>query len=352
MENANLLDALMKFGLFSRRAAETAGVRAEEIDLRLSILPAGSYVETVKGWIAIDDEDNGAVRTAMKIAGALHFVSVPLSDVAKAMIKAMEYGAYKAGEGRNRKVGKMVGDIHDDFPDEASCAAVCRYVGATISSTGMVDFGPADKWIEPKGRGADLLSKLLLRSVPVATSSWLSRRMESRPARSTLDFTLLPALPYVLKEKNMPVRLLGVAVPDNERGRNNAETFVGMRLSANGNLVRLEYNLNEEAVEGNSFNVRPDCKELVHGEYVEVRTQSKVWFDMYGKDARKFYGIGVVVRKSYPNYENSETAFVYLDRKNRMALVDVGLRHERRFEARAEAIMTAGSLATSFPMAA
>jgi hypothetical protein len=144
---------------------------------------------------------------------------------------------------------------------------------------------------------------------------------------------------------------------EQDLGRSSEETFVCLRYSSCGTRVALEYRVNEEAVEGNSFNVRPEWRHLVDGEFSEINTGKTLKYNMNGKDARKFVGVGVVVRKRYPDYETGQSAFVIIDRVERVASVEVGDWYSPSFNARIKDFLENGLVTRQttdqyFPVAA
>ncbi|MCV9964453.1 hypothetical protein OIU34_21420 [Pararhizobium sp. BT-229] len=296
-----------------------AALVAEHFDAPLSAFSSG--------WFAVVSDNTVAGRTILRIAGAIDDVTVPCDDVAEAIIKMVKYGVMTRGAKRDRKLGEAVAELFTMSPPEDLVMALCAEIGAPVVG-GRVDFSMADRAIEPVSLAErDLLVKLSIRPEGHAPTCWLSRRMNSRPSRTTVDYTLLPSVPFILKADKGPARLLGRTVADEELGRGAGETFVGLTHSKCGTRTALEYRVNEEAVEGNSFNVRPEWRKFVHGEFREVNTGKTVKYDQNGRDARKLVGVGKVIRTCYPNYETGESAFVVIDRAAGTATVEVGRRY-------------------------
>lgn len=334
--------ALVKSGVFRETWVAELGLSMDDVsDLAAEHfdMPLAGFSS---GWFAVVSDDTVAGRTVLRIAGAIDDVTVPCDDVAEAIIKMVKYGVMTRGAKRDRKLGESVAELFTMAPPEDLVEALCTAIGAPVVG-GRVDFSMADRAIEPVSLAErDLLVKLSIRPEGHAPTCWLSRRMNSRPSRTTVDYTLLPSVPFVLKADKGPARLLGRTVADEEFGRSAGETFVGLTHSRCGTRTALEYRVNEEAVEGNSFNVRPEWRKFVHGEFTEVNTGKTVKYDQNGRDARKLVGVGKVIRTCYPNYETGESAFVVIDRAAGTATVEVGRRYSPSFDARIAALLENG----------
>lgn len=348
---AALAARFASMGIFNRAAAAAAGLSEAQIEAALSSVPSGDLHETADGWVVITSEAGMAMETVMRIAGALDHAPVPLSDIARAMLKAMSHGKYP-GFRRHPALGRAMSDWHSAYPSNESVAILCRAIGATVDGNDRADFAEAEMIIRPVGVELDLLNKLSMRTRGHAPASWLARRLDNRPSRTTVD-GYVSKIPFIIRdEKRQPVRLLGRQVGEGDLARPPRETYVNMRRSRDGRIVALEFNLTEEAVESNSFNIPASLRSVVRGRYHEIGTGTPIVFDDgHGRDARKLFGVGSSIRKAYPNYENGETAFVFLDRASGTARIEVGLRHDQEFEGRVGAILGTG-IHGQFPMAA
>jgi hypothetical protein len=325
---------LVKSGVFRETWLAELGLSIDD----LAILAEERFTATLtsfsSGWFAVISDDTVAGRTVLRIAGAIDDVTVPCDDVAEAIIKMVKFGVMARGEKRDRKFGEAIAELFTMAPPDDLVEALCQSIGASVVA-GRVDFSVADRAIEPVSLSErDLLVKLSIRADGHAPTCWLSRRMNSRPSRTTVDYTILPSVPFVLKAEKGPARLLGRTITEVEFARGAGETFVGLTHSRCGTRTALEYRVNEEAVEGNSFNVRPEWRKFVHGEFVEVNTGKVVKYDQNGRDARKLVGVGKVIRTCYPNYETGESAFVIIDRAAGTASIEVGRRYSPSFDAR------------------
>jgi hypothetical protein len=342
---------LVKSGVFREAWLTDLGLTIEEV----SGLAAEHFEQDLaafsSGWHAVVSDDTVAGRTVLRIAGAIDDETVPTGDIAEAIIKMVKYGQMDRGGKRDRDLGHILADLFTMAPPEDLVLALCAAIGATASG-GRVDFSDAERFVEPISTAErDLLIKLSIRPDGHAPTCWLSRRLNSRPSRTTVDYTLLPSVPFVLKADKGPARLLGRSVAEEETGRSAGETFVGLTHSACRTRIALEYRVNEEAVEGNSFNVRPEWRDFVNGEFIEVNTSKTIKYNRDGRDARKLVGVGKVIRTCYPNYEVNESAFVVVDRATGMASVEVGQRYLPFFDARIADLLENGITARpAFPL--
>ena len=341
MDKNVIFSALLKIGIFNVHALNAMGVDCDELQSTLSSLPDQMVFTCEDGWTVVADEKNMAMNTILRIAGALDISPLPIKDISRALMKMMEWGDIGEGKKGKSSVGKYIADNHENFPSNAAVRFLSQAIGADVSGYGTIDYSTSNLFIRPIGVEKDLLAKLNLTTGGYASISWLSRRLNSRPARTKMDSTIYPSIPFVLRDSKAPVRLVGRNVVVSQK-KTRGETFVGMRRSKNGSIVALEYNINEETVESNSFNVSPQCRSIIAGVYNEVNTGKSIKFILGRKDCRKFDAVGTVIRKAYPNYENSETAFVVLDREKGIATIEVGLRYERKFEDRITCVMENG----------
>lgn len=333
--------AIAATGVFRAPGVAAAGIDLEGVMAAAETLYPGKVVGFDDGWFVVLDDDTVAANTVLRVAGAYEVDTIPYADISKSVRKMAAWGDIPGLRKRDAALAAHVMACMDDYPSDAVVAALCAHVGAACGH-GQADFTPARK-IEPKlGNELEMLTLLVGSFTGYASTAWFARHLTRRPSRTSLDYTIVPSIPFLLKEADMPVRLLGSKVPAKAIGRSSAETYVNMRRSPCRNRVVLEYRINEEAVEGNSFNVPPECKAMVDGEFVEVNTGKTIRFDANGKDARKFVGIGVVIRESYPNYTSGETAYVVIDRAQGVASVEIGLRHHHEFEDRVDMLLRQG----------
>lgn len=347
--------SLVRSGLFRSQSMERLGVAPEFVAELLAEYPAGSVVEFGSGWVAVRHDSTVAMNAMLRIAGALDISPVPLRDVGAAIVKMVEWGCFTVGGKRDGDLGKVVRELYDDHPCRESLSALCAFIDVPVSTDGKADFSRSSRLIHPVNAvEAELLELLSFRPGNSAAASVLARRLVKRPSRTQVDYKIVPSIPFVLREDKGPVRLLGGSVDEVTLVKAAGDTFVGMRRSSDGNAVVMEYKVNEEAVEGNSFNVTPECKSMAHGEFLEVTTGKAIRFNRDGKDARKFVGIGVVIRKLYPDYESSETVYVMLDRARMLARVVVGMRFDKEFETAANLHLENGieAPASAVPLAA
>ncbi|MDW9481936.1 hypothetical protein GOB57_25125 [Sinorhizobium meliloti] len=354
-KSALIADGLVKSGVFRETWLAELGFSIEDIEALAAERFGAPLAAFSSGWFAVVSDDTVAGRTVLRIAGAIDDETVPCNDVSEAIIKMIKYGVMERGAKRDRKLGEAVAELFSMAPPEDLVMALCAAIGAPTIA-GRVDFSQAERAVEPISMAErDLLVKLSIRPDGHAPTCWLSRRMNSRPSRTTVDYALLPSVPFVLKADKGPARLLGRTVGEEEFGRSAGETFIGLTHSRCGTRTALEYRVNEEAVEGNSFNVRPEWRKFVHGEFTEVNTGKTVKYDQYGRDARKLVGVGKVIRTCYPNYEAGESAFVIIDRAAGTASIEVGRRYSPAFDARIADLMENGispRQSVSLPVAA
>ena len=340
-QNTRLAVGLVRGGVFRKAWMDDLGYGPDEASA-LCVSEFG--VEPLAfsgGWNAVVCDDTVAGRTVLRVAGALFRERVPCGDLAEAVIKMVRYGVMESGGKRDAALGKDLAEFFTALPPQDLLIALAVHVGASCLGS-HVDFSEAERCIMPTQLEAEIVNKLVICRDGYAPTSWLSRRLESRPSRTSVDYTILPAVPFLLKADKGPARLLGVRVPENEISRGPSETFVGLTRSPCGNRIAIEYRVNEEAVEGNSFNVRPDWRELVHGTFTEVNTGRIISYDRNGRDARKLIGVGKIIRSAYPDYETGESAIIVIDRAAGTASVEVGRRYGRSFESRIASLMGSG----------
>lgn len=343
MTNADLALGLVKGGVFRETWMAELGYDRVAFGELVSATFGDVLAEFPLGWFAVMSNETVAGFNLMRVAGAIDDVVVPFNDVSEVIIKMIKYGRMeKSAKKRDKDLGEALAEKFTTAIPRDVIEALCRFVGADCAG-GNADFSTAEYVIMPiNAVERDLLGMLLTRQHGHAPTCWLSRRLESRPSRTSVDYTILPSVPFVLKTANGPARLLGRTVGEDEIGRDAGETFVALTHSVCGRRLALEYRVNEEAVEGNSFNVRPEWRDFVNGEFHEVNTGGRLKYDREGRDARKFIGLGVAIRKAYPNYETGESAVVVIDREAGLATVEVGNRYSPVFKARLAGLMSVG----------
>jgi hypothetical protein len=347
--NDQIAVGLVKSGVFRETWINELGMSLEEasaLALDHFDVPLTAFSS---GWFAIISDNTVAGRTVLRIAGAIDDQSIPMRDIAESVMKMVKFGVMERGGKRDKKLGEAIGEMFTMALPEDLIVGLCEAIGA-LAFGGRIDFSDADRLVEPVNAAErDLLIKLSVRIDGHAPTCWLSRRMDSRPSRTTVDYTLLPSVPFVLKADKGPARLLGREISEEEVGRGAGETFISLTHSRCGSRIALEYRVNEEAVEGNSFNVRPEWRDFVNGEFVEVNTGKTVKYNRDGRDARKLVGVGKVIRTCYPNYEVGESAIVIIDRAAGTASIEVGHRYNDAFDTRVADLMENG-LSPRYPV--
>lgn len=334
INNEQIAVGLIKSGVFRDIWMAELGYSMEDAAKVASDIFDASLHSFSSGWHAVISDQTVAGRTVLRIAGAIDDQTVPFNDIAEAIIKMVKFGVMDRNGKRDKALGETIADLFTMAPTDDLISGICSEIGASVMG-GRVDFSTVERAILPASKNElDLLIKLSICPGGYAPTCWLSRRMEKRPSRTTVDYTILPSVPFILKANKGPARLLGRVIDEEDVGRSAGETFVGLKHSKCGSRTALEYRINEEAVEGNSFNVRPEWRNFVHGEFLEVNTGKTVKYDRNGRDARKFVGIGKVIRNCYPNYETGESAIVIVDRIAGTASIEVGRRYSPSFDAR------------------
>ena len=342
MDKSTITAELLKIGMFHDRALPLLGINPDDMKVHLNDYPSDMIFNCEDGWTVIADENNIAMNTILRIAGALNVSPLPLSDISKSLIKMMSWGKTGTGKVGKQSLGYYIADKHESLPSKSAVKFLSKIIGGDVSGYETADFSTAHTFIRPVGIEVDLLAKLNLTTHGFAPSSWICRRLDSRPARTTVDGSIVPSIPFVLTSYKSPIRLIGRNIKNLKKNGQKESSFIGMARSKDGKIISLEYKVSAELVEGNSFNISPQCRSNVAGDYREVNTGNKLYFNMDSKDCRKFSGIGPIIRKSYPDYEDTESAFVFLDKENGLATVEIGVRHERRFEERCTHIMDNG----------
>lgn len=319
-----LAEGLVRGGVFRASWMNDLGYDAEAVHGMCVNLFGQAPTAFSSDWFAVLSDDTVAGDAVLRIAGALYDELIPFSDMSEAVIKMIRYGITERQGAINAKLGIALAE-HFSVPVPADVIiALAEFIGGTCRD-GRCDFGDAARASEPVLENEiDMLAMLTVRMEGHAPVSWLSRRLKSRPSRSKLYYKVVPSIPFVLKDPKGPIRLLGKTVDANALAKGTGDIFIGLKRTKDGSRVRLDYRVTEEAVESNSFNVRPEWRDFVHGEFIEVNTGVSIRYNRYGKDARKLAGVGLAIRKAYPEYENGENAVIFLDHTTGLATVEVG----------------------------
>jgi hypothetical protein len=349
MTNADIAQGLVKGGVFRGTWMAELGYDRSAIGEIVSATFGDALAEFSNGWFGVMSNETVAAFNLMRVAGAIDGVAVPFCDISEMIIKMIRYGRMGKSAKRDKVLGETLAEMFSTAIPRDVLQALCMFVGADCTG-GCADFSSCEYVIMPINHMEyDVLGMLGTRRNGNAPTCWLSRRLATRPSRTSVDYTILPSIPFVLKSANGPARLLGRIVTEEDMAKDSGETFIALTRSPCGRRISLEYRLNEEAVEGNSFNVRPEWRDLVHGEFREVNTGGRIKYNREGRDARKFIGLGVAIRKAYPNYENGESAVIVIDHGTGLSSIEVGNRYSERFEARIASLMADGITPRGIP---
>lgn len=331
--NAQIAIGLIKGGVFRNRWITELCGSVVSAAAMISQYASGDVVSFQNDWVAVLSDESIVGRTVLRLAGAIDDCAIPYNDISESLIKMIRFCDIEHHGKSDAELGKsLVQHFTTRVPDDV-ITALCEFIGAECKG-GSVSFWEATRFIEPVNAiERDLLRVLLMTADGQKTVSWLCRHLDARPTRTHFLYKIYPSIPFVLRRDNMPTRLLGREPVEDESSK-QVETFLGMRHSQCGRRTVLEYRLNEETVESNSFNVRPEIRQFVDGAYTEVNTGVTLKYDINGKDARKFAGVGLCVRKAYPNYANGQSAFIVIDREAGLASVEVGNPFREDFAAR------------------
>lgn len=261
------------------------------------------------GWTVVLNEETAASEAIYRIAAAIE-LPVPYMDMAKAITKHIICLVPKLKES------------FVSFPSETAVDCLVAELGGTITSKGydlntmeyVIDMTPDEEKLH------GLLLATLDGNCPAAR---LVHQFGQSGRRTWFNDHFLPTIPFILHEKGKPVRLVGYEPHPKLHKQDEQGRFVGIEVSKCGTRCLLEFVVSEEAVEGNSFNVPVGAKTAVAGDYIEQASGIPLAFSLARKNARKFSGMGRVIRKLYPEYVAGNTAFLFLDKTAGEAVVEL-----------------------------
>jgi hypothetical protein len=294
---------------------ELAGIAEQESEFYLKRLD--------DGWYLTNWEDTLAGVALRRIAGVVDG-EIPMADVAAALMKTVAYGpAGERNHQKRRARGRAWMEAYESNPSPALVAELCALSGVAFDPVRkLADFSTCDFPVHPTDREMELLYALEESPYSSMPTSRLCRKLEGRPSRTWVD-ALVEGIPFILKDRGQAARIIGTdGIPDYALA-DDIESFASMRKSSDGSRVMLEFRITDECVEGNSFNIPQECREEVHGVFIEVSTDREIKYNKDGRDARKVTGIGKSIRMLFPDYLAKETAYIILDRVEHTARVEV-----------------------------
>lgn len=280
---------------------------------RTSWLPEGmgasNMVSTADGWSVVLDPETAASEALYRIADAIDVV-IPYEDLSKAVIKHMIH---------------RVPSLKEEFvsyPSLAALTALATFVDMEVTEKG---FNPntMTEIIEMTDDEKRLQGLLLATLDGHCAAARLVHQFGWSGRRTQFNDHFLPTVPFIIHDKKLPVKLIGHTAHPKLHNVDDQGRFVGIEISECGNRCLLEFIVSEQAVEGNSFNVSVAAKEAIAGRYEEVQSGIGLSFSLERKNARKFSGMGRVVRNLYPNYIAGQTAWVVLDKGEGKAFVEL-----------------------------
>lgn len=280
---------------------------------RTSWLPAGmghsKMVSTADGWSVIVDPETAASEALFRIADAIDVV-IPYEDLSKAVIKHMIH-----------KVPSLK-EAYESYPSLAVLTILANSVDMEVTEKG---FNPntMTEIIEMSDEEKRLQGLLLATLDGHCSAARLVHQFGWSGRRTRFNDHFLPTVPFIIHDKKQPVKLVGHQPHPKLHSVDDQGRFVGIETSECGNRCLLEFIVSEQSVEGNSFNVSVAAKEAIAGRYEEVKSGIPLAFSLERKNARKFSGMGRVVRELYPQYIAGQTAWVVLDKEEGKAFVEL-----------------------------
>lgn len=266
-------------------------------------------VSLADGWCVHLSKDTAAAEAIFRIAGAID-VTVPFADMAKAVTKHIIHRQ------------PVLKDMFESYPSDASLTLLAGEVGATVTAKG-IEVNSMEEVIDLTDDEDALRSILLATLDGNCPAARLVHLYGKSGKRTWFNDHFLPTIPFIIHEKNQPVRLVGYQPHPKLHKMDDQGRFVGIEIDEDSGRCLLEFVVSEQSVEGNSFNVAVGAKAAVAGSYTEINSGIPISFSLDRKNARKFSGMGRVVRNLYPDYQSGQTAFVVLDRDNGQAHVEL-----------------------------
>lgn len=280
---------------------------------RTSWLPEGfgaaNMVTLEDGWSVILDHNTVAAEALYRIADAIDVV-IPYEDLAKGVLKNVFHNI------------PSMKDAYVSYPSFEAMKHLAEFVGMDV---GDKTFNPNTMTeVLPMTDDEERLHGLLVATLDGhCAAARLVHQFGWSGRRTQFNDHFLPTVPFIIHDKKQPVRLLGHVPHPKLHNADDQGRFIGIETSESGNRCLLEFVVSEQSVEGNSFNVSVAAKEAIAGRYTEVKSGIDLSFSLERKNARKFSGMGRVVRNLYPDYMAGQTAWVVLDKDEGKALVEL-----------------------------
>lgn len=298
---------------------------ADELLADMVDLKGDAVLALGDGWFGLRDPSSVALRTLSRLAAVTDDRVIPYDDVAKAIVKMVEWGPEGIAIKDRKLAAKRWAEYFEILPSRAAVAGLATWIGATDTGKG-IDFSSAEYVIEPTAIEQAVLDAVEMQYDFSAPSSRLCREARKRlpkDCKQTVDYRSLKKIPFILKPEREYNRLIGFE-PD-VRLVNSVDNagLVNMVKSADGLRVILEYLVSEENVEGNSFNVPVDIKHIVAGKYLNEATGTTIGLNIESKFAQKLTGIGAVIREAFPDYITGQKCFIKLDKVAETAVVEL-----------------------------
>lgn len=310
-----LTSKLAKAGMF-----RTSWIPNDELPADASHLP--------DGWSVVVTKDTVAAEAVYRIAGAID-VPVPPSDLAKGIVKLIISRFPEFSE------------LYTSYPSRTATDLLAFHLGCGKNKDGY-DLNRMSEVIAMTPDEERLHALLVATIDGCCAAARLVHQFGKTGKRTWFNDHFLPTVPFVIHDKGEPVRLVGHN-PHPALHKNADEgRFVGLELSKDGNRCLLEFVVSEQSVEGNSFNVPVSAKAAIAGRYKEIRSKIPLTFSLDRKNARKFSGMGRVVRKLYPRYVAGQVAYVVLDKETGEALLELHDRFDDNARDRIRAMLDDG----------
>lgn len=284
----------------------------------LEDVKSSNLTSTDDGWSVVLDQNTAAAEALYRIADAIDVV-IPYEDLTKGVLKNIFY-----------KVPSLK-EVFTSYPSYNAMKLLAEYVGMSVTQSGF-DPNTMSEVIEMTDDERRLHGLLVATIDGHCAAARLVHQFGWSGKRTRFNDHFLPTVPFVIHEKKQPVKLLGYTPHPKLHNIDDQGRFVGIEISDCETRCLLEFVVSEQSVEGNSFNVSVAAREAVAGNYTEVRSGINMSFSLQRKNARKFSGMGRVVRNLYPKYIAGQTAWVVLDKDRGEAFVEL---HEANdYEAR------------------
>lgn len=308
------IDEIDQNEIYLKKAIDIGIFNLENIRELFEVSDLKKYIEEesdydvkflIDNWVVINNPESLSSEIIRKIAWYSGKEEIPIDDIRKAIYARILYQGKK-----NTEFSKIM-------PSKSSVMALISFLSEDKDfnlQSYKVSLEQITDPIEPDSVSEELLYKLESSVDNALSASKLAYRMNKQGQRWKIYEQIVPMSGFAINDDKL-IRLVGTVPNPKYHKSDTNQAFIDRKQSNDGNIQILQYQLNNEIVECNSFNIPIGLKKFIEGTYTDITTGRKIGLDCDDEKARKIIGVGPIVRKLFEYYVEGQILVMVINKE-------------------------------------